>query len=166
MAYNPYQYQYQNMYPQYQQPLSPLNQQLNPTQMNQPINNQQMQPQIQQPVQMQNGGFISVASEEEAFKWAVAPGNVMTFKVQGKPIVIEKSMGFSQLEEPKIDKYRLVKEDAVEVDPAPDVEYALQADVKALKNDVVTLKKEVDGLKAKSQEAFKKPVRKKEASDE
>lgn len=156
MAYNPYQYQYQNMYPQYQQPMSPLNQQINPNQMNQPINQQ-----------MQSGGFISVASEEEAIKWAVAPGNVMTFKVQGKPIVIEKSMGFSQLEEPKIDKYRLVKEDAVEAEPETATEYATKASVDALEAEISIFREELDNLKAKSQEAFKsRNTRKKEVSDE
>lgn len=143
MPYNPYQYPYYQQY----QPFT--------------------QPQAQQTQQMQNGGFISVQSEEEAIRWAVAPGNVMTFKVQGKPIVIEKSMGFSQLEEPKIDKYRLVKEDAVEIEPVQDAEYAMQADVDALKADLAALKKEVDSIKAKNQEAFKpKPTRKKEVSDE
>ena len=144
MPYTPYQYQYPNMYPQYQQPMSPLNQQINPNQLNQPLTQQ-----------MQNGGFISVSSEEEAFKWAVAPGNVMTFKVQGKPIVIEKSMGFSQLEEPKIEKYRLVKEDAALADPVQDAEYATKACVDALKADVETLRKEVDNIRSRSQEAFK-----------
>lgn len=164
MAYNTYQYY---PYPQYQQQMSPLNQQINPNQMNQPIT-QPMQPQIQQPVQMQNGGFISVASEEEAFKWAVAPGNVMTFKVQGKPIVIEKSMGFSQLEEPKIDKYRLVKEDAVEAEPETATEYATKASVDALEAQISIFREELDNLKAKSQEAFKSKNtgRRKETTDE
>ena len=148
--YNPY----QNLFQQYQQPYQPY-QQAQGSPLNQP----------QQ--QMQSGGFISVASEEEAIRWAVAPGNVITFKVQGKPIVIEKSMGFSQLEEPKIDKYRLVKEDATEPEPAHDPEYATHGDIDALESEIAALKKDVDNLKAKSQEAFKpKPTRKEGAKNE
>lgn len=148
--YNPY----QNLFQQYQQPYQPYQQA-----QGSPLNQQINQP------QMQSGGFISVATEEEAIRWAVAPGNVMTFKVQGKPIVIEKSMGFSQLEEPKIDKYRLVKEDASEPEPVHDPEYATHGDIDALESEIAALKKDVDNLKAKSQEAFKpKPTRTKEGS--
>lgn len=65
--------------------------------------------------QIHNGGFISIPSEEMVNTYPVAPGNCVTFKIEGKPIVMEKSMGFSQFESPKIDRYRLVKED-VEVE--------------------------------------------------
>lgn len=68
------------------------------------------QPQMQQP-QIQNGGFMVVPSEDMARTYPVAPGNCVTFKIEGKPIVMEKSMGFSQLEAPRIDRYRLVREE-------------------------------------------------------
>lgn len=61
--------------------------------------------------QIQNGGFMLVPSEEMARTYPVAPGNCVTFKIEGKPIVMEKSMGFSQLEAPRIDRYRLVREE-------------------------------------------------------
>lgn len=61
--------------------------------------------------QIQNGGFISIPNEEMVNTYPVAPGNCVTFKIEGKPIVMEKSMGFSQFESPKIDRYRLVKEE-------------------------------------------------------
>lgn len=61
--------------------------------------------------QIHNGGFISIPSEEMVNTYPVAPGNCVTFKIEGKPIVMEKSMGFSQFESPKIDRYRLVKEE-------------------------------------------------------
>lgn len=72
----------------------------------------QQQPQNyqQQNQQIQNGGFMVVPSEEIARSYPVAPGNCVTFKIEGKPIVMEKSMGFSQLEAPRIDKYKLVRE--------------------------------------------------------
>lgn len=69
--------------------------------------------QIQQP-QIQNGGFLTAPSEEYALNYPVGMGNCVTFKVEGKPIVIEKSMGFSQLESPKVERYRLMKEDSLQ----------------------------------------------------
>ena len=65
----------------------------------------------QQNQQIQNGGFVSVRAEGEVYNYPVAPGNCVTFKVEGQPIVLEKSMGFSQLEAPKVRRYRLVEED-------------------------------------------------------
>jgi hypothetical protein len=54
---------------------------------------------------------MQIPTEEMARSYPVAPGNCVTFKIEGKPIVMEKSMGFSQLEAPKIDRYRLVREE-------------------------------------------------------
>lgn len=76
-----------------------------PTQQNALPTQQNVQPQIQ------NGGFISIPNEEMVKTYPVAPGNCVTFKIEGKPIVMEKSMGFSQFDSPKIDRYRLVKEE-------------------------------------------------------
>ena len=151
MAYNPYQYPYQNMFQQFQQPIQPISQ---------PITQQMNQP-ISQPQQMQNGGFIPVASEEEALKWAVAPGNLMTFKVMGKPIVIEKSMGFSQLEEPKIERYRLVKEDAVIEEPSDE-----KSELEEMKADIEDLKGEIEDIKTKLRERVRSSRRKEEPKKE
>lgn len=80
------------------------------------MQNQNFQPNFQQNYQqnqqqIQNGGFMVVPSEDMARTYPVAPGNCVTFKIEGKPIVMEKSMGFSQLEAPRIDRYRLVREE-------------------------------------------------------
>ena len=88
--YNPYQ-----QYGYYPQNLSTY-----------PQNQQQ-----QQPMQIQNGGFISVRGETEARNYPVAPGNSVTFKDELAPYVYTKTMGFSQLDRPTFEKYRLVKED-------------------------------------------------------
>lgn len=69
---------------------------------------QQAQP---QPQQIQNGGFISIPNEEMVYSYPVAPGNCVRFKVEGKPIYFEKTASYSQFEDPKIEKYRLVKEE-------------------------------------------------------
>lgn len=127
-------------YPQYQQPMYPISQQLN-------------QPQLQQlPVQqMQSGGFMSVRNEQEARNYPVAPGNVMTFKIENQPYVCEKSQGFSQLEGPVFNKYRLVKEeDIIEQEtPKPSNEDSAQKDMDYLKEEVRLLKEEVALLKEK-----------------
>ena len=81
--YQPYQ-----MYPNYYQP------------------QQQVQPQ-----QIQNSGFVSVSSETEARNYPVAPGNSVTFKDETSPYIYTKTMGFSQLDQPVFDKYKLIKEE-------------------------------------------------------
>ena len=110
MAYNNYYSAYQPMmgYP-YQQQIQPnynYQQQAYPqAQMQMTAQNQQTQPQIQ------NGGFIQVHDENEARNYPIAPGNSVTFKDENAPYVYTKTMGFSQLDRPIFEKYRLVKED-------------------------------------------------------
>ena len=99
-------------YPYYPQPYT-QNYTYYPIQ-NQPVPQTTQQPQQNQSQQVQNGGFMMVPSEEIVKTYPVAPGNCVTFKIEGQPIVIEKSMGFSNLEAPKIERYRLVKEYATE----------------------------------------------------
>lgn len=101
--------------PNYQMPMS-YQQQYAQQQMQQPI---QQTPQMQQPPQvqqMQNGGFMSVSSEQVARNYPVAPGNVITFKIEGQPYVCEKAQGFSQLEGPTFKKYRLVEEEEEKIE--------------------------------------------------
>ena len=145
------------MYPQqYQQPMY-ANPQMAQAQMSQPQMQPQMQAQLQPqmqmpqqvpqqiPQQMQNGGFVAVRSEQEARNYPVAPGNVMTFKIENQPIVCEKSQGFSQLEGPVFNKYRLVKEDeATEetVTEAP-VQDTLREELEELKREVKALKEKI-----------------------
>lgn len=110
---------------------------------NQPIQSQTLQPQLQtQPIQqnMQSGGFMSVPSEQIARNYPVAPGNVMTFKIENQPIVCEKSQGFSQLEGPNFTKYRLVKEEEIIETPNDDIE-SLREEVKSLREEVKKLAK-------------------------
>jgi len=64
----------------------------------------------QQPQQMATG-FVSVRSIEEAFNYPVAPGNSITFKDENAPYVYTKTKGFSPLEQPVFERYRLVKEE-------------------------------------------------------
>lgn len=95
--------------------------------------NQQMN---QPPAPMQNG-FMVVRTEQEARNYPVAPGNVITFKIENQPIVCEKAQGFSQLEGPVFHKYRLIKADEQEeVVDEPD----FRAELNALKAEVKEIK--------------------------
>lgn len=81
----------------------------------QPQQMPQMPMQQPQPQQVQQAsGFVSVRSEAEARNYPVAYGNSVTFKDETSPYIYTKTMGFSQLDRPIFDKYKLVKEDASE----------------------------------------------------
>lgn len=148
MAYPNYNYQqYQQSYPQQQY---------------QQIMQAQQQPQF--------GGFVSVRNEMEARNYPVAPGNSVMFRDETGPYIYSKSMGYSQLDTPRFDKYRLVKEEDVSVsasEPHTDTEnnkmdnlptYALKSEFDALNELVNTLVEDVDVLKSKRQPAKKKEV--------
>lgn len=117
-VYNPYQY---NPYQQIQQ---------------------QVQPQIQ------NGGFVSVRSIEEAYNYPVAPGNSVTFKDENSPYVYTKTRGFSQLDQPVFEKYRLVKEENTQ-EASKQAQNAVDCDkeIKLLWDEINTLKGQINALK-------------------
>jgi len=91
-GYNPY-------YPQMQMPQAPQMQQA-------PQMGQQM------PQQQQNGGIVRVKNEAEAREYPIAPGYSMTFIDDSANYCYTKSLGYSQFDKPRFEKYRLVKEDA------------------------------------------------------
>lgn len=66
---------------------------------------------VPQTPQIQNGGFVLVRSEDEARNYPVAFGNSVTFKDETSPYIYCKTMGFSQLDRPIFEKFRLVKEE-------------------------------------------------------
>ena len=130
-------------------------------------NMQQMQPQaqtVQQP-QIQNGGFISVRSAQEAFNYPVALGNSVTFKDETAPFIYVKTRGFSQLEEPVFEQFQLVKVEnqqkssetvpmTNETEQKFDINnYALKSDLEALQSEINFLKKKVSDLKLDSSES-------------
>lgn len=96
----------------------------------------------QQPVQQQirSGGIVSVSGEDEARRYPVAPGYTVTMRDETGPYLYEKTMGFSQLDQPIFRKARIVFEDAQEnteiksqQPEAPAVVYAELAQLEALK---------------------------------
>lgn len=148
MAYNNY---YQNpYYNSYQQPQQSFQQQLG---------FQQSQPSFQQP-QIQNGGFVSVRSAQEAFNYPVALGNSVTFKDETAPYIYVKTRGFSQLEEPIFEQFKLVKVGSTEnqtnnekIDITDKTEYVSKSEFEALKNELDFLKKKVFGIKIEENES-------------
>lgn len=165
MAFNNFYSPYQNAYNPYQQYQPNFQQQMqnqsNYQQSQQPIQNQQIQ----------NGGFVSVHNENEARNYPIAPGNSVTFKDENAPYVYTKTQGFSQLDRPVFEKYRLVKEEeyqpqqmaqnaptsAEKTEQASNIDYALKSDLKALWDEIEALKKQMP----KSQEEIKNKIEKK-----
>ena len=71
----------------------------------------------QQPVQQQirSGGIVSVANEDEARRYPVAPGYTVTMRDENGPYLYEKTMGYSQLDQPIFRKARIVFEDDAKI---------------------------------------------------
>lgn len=114
--------------------------------------------QSQQPIpQIQNGGFVMVKDISEAMTYPVAPGNSVTFKDENKPYIYTKTLGFSQLDQPIFEVFKLVKEEKEPVDNTipevipedkPVIEYFTMNDAEILKAEMDGIKEDVDFLKA------------------
>lgn len=110
-------------YPQYYQPYP------------QPV----QQPQQQAPRQ---SGFVPVQSENDAKMYPVAPGNSVTFIDENAPYCYVKTMGFSQLDRPRFEKYRLVKEEEpqAEATQTNPVEYATKQEMDEVWKELKSIK--------------------------
>ena len=115
---------------------------------------QNFMPQPQQMMQQSNG-FISVRNEAEARNYPVGFGNSVTFKDENAPYVYTKTMGFSQLDSPKFEKYKLVKEEAEEpqtgASNASEVKDIYKDEIQALWGEIEALKREVFKSKKKKE---------------
>lgn len=101
----------------------------------------QAQPQIQP--QIQNGGFVSVRSEEEARNYPVAQGMSVTFKNETAPYIYTKTTGFSQLDRPIFEKFKLIKEDiAHEPVQEKDNTAEVMAEISAIWSEINALKEQ------------------------
>ena len=102
---------------------------------------QQQLPQQSAPFQIQNGGFVPIRSEQDARNYPVAPGNSVTFKDETAPYVYTKTMGFSQLDRPIFEKYKLIKEEEVEDTPLTnDSQKRIENEIKQLWSEINELK--------------------------
>lgn len=141
-------------YPQYPMSYLPYQYAQYPMQTQQP----------QQSQQLQSAGFILVPTEEDAYRYPVALGKCMTFKVENEPIVIEKSMSFSQLENPRIDRYRLVREEIVEDAKTIENTEAVQSYDDCIKEELQAIRRDIEGIKEKLASTSKTVTKKKEES--
>lgn len=103
---------------------------------------QQLQPQQQQ---IQNGGFVTVRSEQEARNYPVGYGTSITFRDENAPYIYCKTMGFSQLDQPIFEKYKLVKENAQ--DPVSEYKEFDTSAFDSIKGEIGNIWKEIDALK-------------------
>ena len=146
------------MYPQYS--MYPQQYQVQSTQSNQPY---QAQIQPYQAQQIQNNGFVSVRNEDEARNYPIAHGNSVTFKDETAPYVYTKTMGFSQLDRPIFEKYKLVKEDAAETPKMPqNDDLSNHVDVsmiKDIKSEIKAIWGEIDGIKNKKESGTRKTAK-------
>lgn len=112
---------------------------------------QNFQQGFQQTNQIQSGGLVSVRSVEEAYNYPVAPGNSITFKDETQPYVYTKTKGFSPLEQPVFEKYRLVKVDetnnmAQNPLKSPEIAPDYEKQIKLLWDEVNALKSKIKGV--------------------
>lgn len=115
-------------------------------------NQNQFQTQFQNQQQTQNAGFISTPSEADARNYPVAYGNSVTFKDENAPYIYVKTMGFSQMESPKFEKYRLVKEEP-NAPETPEEKESIEKDFAQLRADfeseIFKVRKELQSIKDK-----------------
>lgn len=121
-----------------------------------PQNYQQYIPQqMQQQQQIQNSGFIPVPNEDFARSYPVAAGNSVTFKDENAPYVYTKTMGFSQLDRPIFEKYKLVREDTEtppetatgSLDEITGNIDGVKSDIEKVNDDIKALWVEIDAIK-------------------
>lgn len=119
-----------------------------PPQMQQP--QQQAASQGNAAPQIQNGGFIRVQSENEARQYPVAPGYSVTFIDDSASYCYTKTMGFSQFDKPKFEKFKLVKqEDETDTKTAEKTKEEPKVDLSAYatKAELEPIITELDALK-------------------
>ena len=119
------------------------------------------QPQLQpQP----NNGFVYVRSETEARNYPVGYGNTVNFKDESAPFLYTKTMGYSQLEPPRFEKYKRVDDTPVQ----PQTDASTTSDDKTTINDFLErLKATEDAVEELKKEIYKTtPKKKKEVVDD
>lgn len=128
--------------------------------------------QTQPQVQIQNGGFVSVRNEEEARNYPIEPGKSVTFKDETAPYVYTKTMGFSQLDRPIFEKFKLVKEEPIRPETHQnDQNGTLDNDpinsiINELKGEIEAIWNEIEGIKSHPVSANKKTVAKRKEEDD
>ena len=101
---------------------------------------------------VQQGSVIPVRSEADARNYPVAPGNSVIFKDENAPYIYIKSIGVSQFDTPRFDKYRLQKEEAEPVQAQGET-YALRSELAAVAQKLMELEKVIKGDASNEQPA-------------
>lgn len=143
-----------------------------------PNNYQQQFYQPYQPTQTNNQNvLIPIPNEQVARNYPVAYGASVSFKDENAPYIYTKTMGLSQLETPKFEKFRLIKEEAespqemasninddtFDLEGTKSLYEALKTDVDKLKKELFKIKKE---LKANDKDGSAEAAVLSEVSDE
>lgn len=128
----------------------------NPMYYSQLQNMQQPQQNTQQTTQIQNGGFVMVKDISEALNYPVAPGNSVTFKNENQPYIYTKTLGFSQLDQPIFEVFKLIKEDKPQLKfdesdqentVMPTVEYLSLEEAEIMRSEMAQMRSEIDFLR-------------------
>lgn len=98
--------------------------------------------------QAQTSTFIPVPSEDVARNYPVAYGHSVTFKDENAPYIYSKTMGFSQLDKPVFEKFRLIKEESDGDQPERECKCnGLKEQFAILEEQITSLWEEIDLLR-------------------
>lgn len=105
--------------------------------------------------QAQNqGGLVPVPSEEVARSFPIQRGASVVFRDENLPYIYIKTLGFGQLDLPTFEKYKLLKENAQEVQVSSDKGnddnlpiYVTKTEFEAICEKYEALREKVEGLR-------------------
>lgn len=162
MAYNNIYPPFYQQYPQFQQQNVP---QMQPNMFQQPQQNVAPQtPQSQ--VQPISSGLVSIPSEADARNYPVGYGQSVSFRDENAPYLYTKTMGFSQLEPPKFEKYKLIKESADSPEKPLEDEAPRKLPTYAEKRDIEDVRAEIKALEEKVSKLSEKKKKKEVIEDD
>lgn len=108
--------------------------------------------------QQPNSGLISVRSEMEARNYPIAPGNSVIFKNENEPYIYTKTMGFSQLDHPVFERYRVVREEAQSVPEEPKTIEVDTSSIDELRVEIEALRERIEALEKPKRTAKKEVI--------
>ena len=109
------------------------------------------------------GLVYDVKDVNEDMNYPVAPGNSVTFKNESQPYIYTKTLGFSQLDQPLFEVFKLVKEEQnfekEEIkEEVPIIEYLSIDEAETMKTEIENLKTEIGFLREYIEEDKKEVV--------
>lgn len=112
---------------------------------------QQQIPNQQQPAQqpmppVPESNFVPAPSEDFARNYPVGYGKSVNFKAENAPYIYVKTMGFSQLDNPVFEKYRLVKEEPKTAQNGSEGSETYKLSLDELKREIEAIKGQIEAL--------------------